>query len=522
MNSEKKNVGLKIFAVIWLLFIFISAVSNFNLFVDSVSVAYQDGLGFKGFIEQVKTAYTSDVKLKTTYINLNGLFARATGRTVYNDVVTLKNGMLALASDKELDTESLAEPISAFNKYLNEKDIKFLYVQAPYKMDLKNELLPTGVEDYSNINADKMVDFLNEDNVNVLDLRTFISSDAGSVEKYYYYTDHHWNSDGAFLAFQKISEEIFKIFEETENYSEFLDKNNWNKEIYENIFLGSLGKRVGQFFAGVDDVVTYKPSLKTDMSLYNNKYLQYKTGDFEAVNIRKEHLEKDYFEKDPYSVYIGGGYPIIKHTNPNASSGLKLLIIKDSYTLPVQAFLSTVFSRIDVIDPRLITAYSISEYVECYKPDIVIQMINPSVFTHNEYFEFGIEECERFASLEPEVVLKQREYEVEAAGKTTYSVFASELSPETKYTFRFKDVGFISSEEKRMTVALYNAETKEIIDSHIFDLELADNIADSKEWTFITPDIGGDDIRLLVYAGEYKKIKDDKLIVYNAELLEYK
>lgn len=521
MKISKNKLGLKMFAVIWLVFIFGSALMNLNLFAGSLTATYNDGLGFKSFIEQVKTAYTSDLKLKTAYINLNGLFAKLTGRTVYNDVAVLNNGMLVNGAVGKIEMEPLADSVADFKEYLSDRGIKFLYVQAPYKLDLNNELLPTGVVNNSNINADNMVESLKNKNVEVLDLRKYISKDVESIEKYYYYTDHHWNNQGAFLAFQKIIEKVDEIFYGVDFNSDFLDENKWKKEVYDDILLGSLGQRVGQYYSGVDDVTFYTPEIDLTMAMYVNKYFTYYSGNFSDVNIRKGNIVKDYFNITPYAAYIGGNHPIVKHYNFDSTTDLKVLFIKDSYGLPVSAFMSTVFGRMDSLDPRYLTSYTISEYVECYNPDIVIQMVTPSVFTNESIFDYKTEDINKFKNQDPEIIVSHKKYNVTSDDKIEYSRFKTELKPETKYTFKFKDIEFLTSEDKRMTVALYNAETKEIIDSHIFDLEYSD-ADDLKEWTFITPEFIGDDLQFIIYAGEYKKIQQDKLTVIDAELLEYK
>lgn len=522
MKKVKKNIGVKIFALVWLVFIFASAISNFGLFADSLSAVRTEELGFKGFIDKVKSSYTSDVTLKTAYINLNGLFARLTGRTVYNEVATLKNGMLTAETVGEWDITPYAQTLSEFSRWLARNNIKYFYVQAPYKVDMKNEVLPDGILNGANANADSMVNYLADRDVDVLDLREYISADAEGINKYYYNTDHHWNNDGAFVAFQKITEAIYENYNEEEFKSSFLDKENWKAETYEDVFLGSLGKRVGKYYGGTDDLIYYSPKAETRMALYNNKYLKYFSGSFDDANKREGNLERDYFSKNPYAVYIGGDYPIVKHFNPDAELDLKVLFIKDSYSLPVQAFMSTVFKRIDVIDPRHIKAYTVSGYIECFKPDVVIQMMNPSVFTNKEYFELGMEEADYFYADSPHTVLKKKSYKVKTEGDRKYSRFATELSPETKYTFSFDDIEFKKNKNKRMTVALYNAETKEIIDSHIFDMKLCDE-KEYREWTFITPDSKGTDIQLIIYAGEYKKISGNKqLVVKNAKLTEYR
>ena len=88
------------------------------------------------------------------------------------------------------------------------------------------------------------------------------------------------------------------------------------------------------------------------------------------------------FVTDAYSaLYVGGIYPQTVHENPGAPLGVRVLLIGDSFARPVEAFLSVAARRLDVIDPRRTKRdFRLSEYVLQMKPDIVIQMINPSSF----------------------------------------------------------------------------------------------------------------------------------------------
>ena len=108
------------------------------------------------------------------------------------------------------------------------------------------------------------------------------------------------------------------------------------------------------------------------------------------------------FVMDAYSaLYVGGIYPQVAHENPEAPLRVRVLLIGDSFARPAEAFLSTVVRRIDAVDPRRTPAgFSLSECVRRLKPDIVVQMINPSSFVTDKMkgpktgravmFEYGL------------------------------------------------------------------------------------------------------------------------------------
>ena len=229
-----------------------------------------------------------------------------------------------------------------------------------------------------------------------LDLRPYLSANVDLINKYYFKTDHHWNFTGAFVGFGKIAEKVAVMFPEKEIDLTYTKWEQWESHTLEKWFLGSRGKRVGMLFAGVDDITWYTPKFETNMYRSVPKYNAVFEGDFVKTNIREKYIEKkDYFKDNPYCLYIGGDYPIVHHKNYLPVTDMKLLIVKDSYTSPVQAYLSTMFTEIDVIDPRHFKETGVAEYVKESQPDLVILMMNPSVFGVSDYMDFGVNKQEK-------------------------------------------------------------------------------------------------------------------------------
>ena len=111
------------------------------------------------------------------------------------------------------------------------------------------------------------------------------------------------------------------------------------------------------------------------------------------MNIRGEYLNArpDRFESSPYDMYIGGEYALVRHRSESASSDLKLLLVKDSFAMPVEAFLSTAFKSIDVLDPRYMEDETVAGHIRDEAPDVVIVMLSQnSAWAYPEYSDYGI------------------------------------------------------------------------------------------------------------------------------------
>ena len=137
----------------------------------------------------------------------------------------------------------------------------FLAVTAPEKIPPDSDQLPAGVNEYGNDYADAFLDLASQAGVDTFDLRSPPFLESGRWEDLFFVTDHHWNADGAFLAYQTLAAEL----EERYGFSTdpaYTDPDSYERTVYEDLFLGSQGKRVGSLYAGADDFTVYTPQVR--------------------------------------------------------------------------------------------------------------------------------------------------------------------------------------------------------------------------------------------------------------------
>ena len=63
--------------------------------------------------------------------------------------------------------------------------------------------------------------------------------------------------------------------------------------------------------------------------------------------------------RDPYEMYLSGSLSLITVTNPNASSGKKLIIFRDSFGSSIAPYLFEAYDTVTLVDPR----YMVPEYL---------------------------------------------------------------------------------------------------------------------------------------------------------------
>ena len=517
MERRKIN-GRGVVTVAVLVFLGLFFVINFALVREPMLRYFNKEITFKELAEEVRTNYTSDeFSGKESFINTNGLFARVLGMREYNDVILLKNGMLSKVLKKKDMTEQ-ADAIIALADYTKEQNIPFLYVQAPYKEDTADTLYPTGRKSYGNENADDILQLLKDGGVETFDLRPMLSETAEQVEQYFFFTDHHWNFAGAFVGFQQVAAKIAELFPEKEIDLTYTQWDMWESHTIKNWLLGSRGKRVGYLFAGLDDVTWYTPKFETEQSRTVPKQQYYFSGDFEGANLQKEFIgeEKDYFVNDTYCLYTGKDYALVQHKNRLPVTDMKILIIKDSFTKPMQAYLSTMFSEIDVIDPRHFAECSVAEYIRRTEPDFVMLMMNPSLLAGEGYESFGVDEV---AKVSEEVISWTGDIAIAASDSKNKQDSSLKLEGGKTYTIRFRDVEFTEGTSEAVAVALYNETKKKKSHSTVFDLEYGRENGEFV-WTVSTP-AGSDKWCLRMYAGIPEETKGNGVVYQEVVLSEW-
>lgn len=336
-------------------------------------------------------------------IQLYGGFQTLSGRTVVEDhadstysVIRLNDGPLAFASTGTPDSEAQAAVLKRLQHGLADRDIPLLYLQAPSKITGDDDL-PYGVTDTSNQNADALLAALDEAGVDYLDFRQTLRDAGGDWGNWFYVTDHHWNPEGAFTAFQALCRKLTD-YDQTLPVSrgekrrpitideKWTQRDSYDTSTLQDFFLGSQGKRVGSLYAGMDDFTLWVPKAPTLLS--NNADTPARHGDAEETVLYPERLEEtDPFDANPYTYYAGGDYGFTRIKNYYNPQGPKVLLIRDSYACAITPFLAYSCSELDILDPRYFRGNFFS-YVGWVDPDVVLVMYTTGTLRTDVAFSF--------------------------------------------------------------------------------------------------------------------------------------
>lgn len=273
-----------------------------------------------------------------TYFNNDGTYVKMETPNDYNDSrVSLNTRILKRFSEESgkpvdiylIPPKGAAEP-------------KKLPVFAPYLNDVS-------------VRKSVWREIKNDDMMSLVSIEGFMSSGEGK----YFYTDHHYNSYGAYLAARDYQRSRGLGLQDIDFFDPVTVGDN---------FHGSLYRKAPLYIAKYDRMTM--PSRLPDLSItYRYGY----DGRLRKISHSTSLYEPAYmFTSDKYSVYMGGNHGLTVITNEDRSGGPVLLMVKDSFANSAVPYLIGSYKKIVMIDLRYYGGKSLLDEVAAQDPDRVV------------------------------------------------------------------------------------------------------------------------------------------------------
>lgn len=278
--------------------------------------------------------------------------------------VKLINNQLSFYECKDVDIDDYATALIDFKKYLEKKNIEFVYVQAPHKCYKYQPNLPPGITDYNIQIFDRFIQSI-EDSVSVIDMREYFKLNPEKHYQLFYPGDAHWRPEYAFITSQQIMMRL------QNNCSCIIDPkvnnlNNYKLEITDKK-CNEISQRLGNYYYSS-----------------NMEFLQYLVPKFDTfMSIYSEPVKTIYNDTNNY---LGPYKPSLLSQvrtkmcvkNTNAINAKKVLFLGDSFSPPVMSFLSLCFTDIEY---HALNFYDddIFDEIEKFNPDIVIMLLTARI-----------------------------------------------------------------------------------------------------------------------------------------------
>lgn len=308
--------------------------------------------------------YASDqFVLRDAFIRVKSAFDSAAGVVKSNGVWKGRSGYLIEDTTVPAD-DFMDQTVSAIAKFKKKNsNLRMSFLLAPNAVNIMKKKLPFGANPVDqNKYMDEFYAGIKNAGINTIDVRDSFNEAAADKTQLYYKTDHHWNCNGAALAFDAIRENM-KLGDE------------YDFKLYpvSNSFVGTLSSKSG-FTVGRKDMIAVPSRDKGE-----NKNSVYYFPD-EKKKTTEYYRMKNLKTKDAYSVFGGTNHAMYTIKTP-VKGNKRLLLIKDSYANSVIPYLTQYYTEITVVDPRY--------YFDSVQDIIDIDGISDVLFLYNANTFFG-------------------------------------------------------------------------------------------------------------------------------------
>lgn len=396
----KKCITAALFVIFICFFSIFNFMHSYDKIYENINQNLADNKDIQQTIKSVDNAINENILGKYIFVEQYGYIQKLMGKNEENnfEVIKDKQGKLhyTFFTTGPNSVNDIVKDTYNFKQSIENSNTKFVYIMPPDKFVKGYSSLSIQVPyNYNNETADNFLRQLDFYKINNIDLREDLLDSPIPHDKLFYNTDHHWTTNTAFWETKQIVKKLQEMYDiNLDENDYYTNEDNYNFLEYKNAYLGSMGRKTGMSYSGVDDFTLIYPKFKTSYTLYaKTKINEFSiNGRFEDALVSKYAFKdgRSYYEleADMYSSYLFGNRGIVHVTNEENKNGPKMLFVKDSFAVPVAAFMSTMCSDVYLIDPRYFEG-NIQDYVNSIDDlDFVFVSFSPEDLTE-DFFKFN-------------------------------------------------------------------------------------------------------------------------------------
>ena len=272
---------------------------------------------------------------RSGWIQIKDLADRVLGKVESNHIFLAKKGYLIedFIGAKEENYRMQLDGLRRFAK--KHPNLKQSMLVAPTALNIYEDLLPAFVKT-GNQDAylDRIRSEVEEMGITFVDVRDAFR--AADEVQLYYKTDHHWTTDGAYIAYRKFAETM-----------KWDDRNtSYHRIPVSDSFSGTMTASSGFRMSEKEPIYVYLPEESSESAeKYTVNYVK------EAEKTASLYCSEKLNQRNQYEVFLGGNHPLVKICT-TSETGRTLLVVKDSYANCFLPFLVEHYDKILVVDPR--------------------------------------------------------------------------------------------------------------------------------------------------------------------------
>ena len=291
------------------------------------------------FMEDFEDYVTDQFPLRDQWIQLKALSERALGKQENNKVYFGTDGQTLFAHFTALSPEELTQRVDYVNKLGENLDVPVYFSLVPDK-SWSVGLLPRYAPNQDDGSTISQAQKLCGENVTFIDMQSWLAPICGNADPrgmdYFYRTDHHWTTMGAYRGYSALMEGMG------------LQPADWSRLPLTQVsgsFYGTTYSSAGAGWVKPDSIYAMIPEGGTKGHVTVTGY-----PEGSPIEISLYHPEK-LEVKDKYAYFLGGNQPLCVLQNPDAPNG-KLLVVRDSYADSLAPFLAEEFQEVHLFDLR--------------------------------------------------------------------------------------------------------------------------------------------------------------------------
>lgn len=307
-----------------------------------------------GSYEKSLETYVQDqMPFRNFWVGLGSYFNFALGQNGTDGVYAAEEGYLINTPAKQND-RNLQSNLKYLTNFAQKVQIPSYLMPVPETGYILEEKLPPHHKVYNDDAVYAAVSEKTDGTYTVVDLRTLFKANAADTQLYYK-TDHHWTSDGAFLAANAFLRAAGKP---TLNESDFTVEHCPD-------FFGTTYSKAALWKKQPDVMELWHiPDAKVHTVVSDlGKGVAAQADDV----FFREHLQA----YDMYPTYLNGNHSLTHIVNPQAPEGV-LLLLKDSFGNTLATELAAAYREIVMVDMRYYRTQAVSDLVAQYGVDTLL------------------------------------------------------------------------------------------------------------------------------------------------------
>lgn len=340
------------------------------------------------FEDTCRSFCTTELPGRTELMEANASLNRHLGKWIFEHtsppVVRLKNGYLESAEHIFYYQDQADKKVAAFKAYAHEQGWPFLYIQAPCKHCAVDDQLPVAGMTNVNEEATWLLRGLTKREVPWLDLRESLHADGLDHYGCFFVTDHHWTLPTGLWAARTAGEAL------NENCGLDLDtsvlaEENFETRVWEDVFLGSWGRKVTLSYASPEDFALPLPTAEPRLHVTVPEENIDRTGGFEVLYDESKIVPEDFYTGNSYGAMLYGNQGYVKIENLGNPEGPVVVLLRESFAGAMAPYLALTAGELHLVDARYYGG-SVKELLEELRPDAVACMLNVQCHT-GAYFD---------------------------------------------------------------------------------------------------------------------------------------